>query len=101
MTFPRKNVCQNPDLPDTGEYSQLVSVMFRSMPQSWADLESFARLCGLTLDPWEAEAVMKLAGTYRAALSEYNGQSLPPPYMVSGSSMQTNLMKFKKSMSKV
>lgn len=50
------------------------------MPIGWADLAHWARLAGVWLQPWQAQALRSASGAYASQLMEATRPDCPPPW---------------------
>lgn len=47
---------------------------------AWTELRAWSQLCGIELQPWEAETIMLLSRTYASMFAEAADPHCPAPY---------------------
>lgn len=46
----------------------------------WQDIEGWSRVTGITLTPWEANALKRISAAYTGAVGTFEGKDLPQPW---------------------
>lgn len=51
-------------------------------PVTWTEIDSFSRLLGIQLEPWEAEALMVMSKAYCFVYHQAKEPNYPAPYFI-------------------